>query len=225
MSIVWSEEIAKDTAETLLDSNVYSINFSQDKSEWTKLPDGTITPCYCNCRYINRTPYQSRAVVSYLETMVRVQYKKAGIIVGLATAGIPFASLLADRLGLPVSYVRNKPKGYGQGNLVECNPQRELKAVVIDDLLFTGASMVRSVEALSCEYGITTIGVATIVALSSWESQENEWKFFKERDIAVHSLTSYHHLLDELLRRDKIVKSQFQQLSAYYLCPKSYEWQ
>ncbi len=223
-NIIWNEEIAKDTASVLIGSGVYSIDFKKNKDEWTKLPDGTITPCYCNCRYINRSPFQTRVIVNYLETITRLKFKNAEIVVGLATAGIPFASLLADRLNLPVSYVRSKPKGYGQGNLVECNPQRGLKALVIDDLLFTGSSLMRAVEALSSEYGIETVGLATIVSLSSWESKENEWKFFKDRNVPLCSLTSYSHLLEELLSKEKITKEELKELNFYYLSPKTYEW-
>lgn len=121
-------------------------------------------------------------------------------------------------------YIRSEPKGYGQGNLVECNPQRNLKAIVIDDLLFTGASLTRSVDVLASKYNIETIGILTIVALSSWESKENDWHFFKERGIKTLSLTSFTHLLDELTHRGKITPDQKKELHSYYLRPKSYEW-
>lgn len=223
-NVIWNEEVAKETASLLIDSGVYSIDFKKDKNEWTKLPDGTITPCYCNCRYVNRSPIQSRIIVNFMETMSRLKSKEAEIVVGLATAGIPFSSLLADRLNLPVSYVRSKPKGYGQGNLVECNPQRGLKALVVDDLLYTGSSLVKAVEALSGEYGIETIGITTIVSLSSWECKENEWNFFKNRNITMNALTSYDYLLDELLNRKKIDNIQYKELQSFYLKPKTYEW-
>ena len=223
-NVIWNDEIAKDSATILIEGGVYSIDFSKDKDKWTKLPDGTITPCYCNCRYINRSPILTRAIVNYLEALARLKFKNAEIIVGLATAGIPFASLLADRLNLPISYVRSKPKGYGQGNLVECNPQRGLKAVIVDDLLFTGASLSRAVEALSQEYGIETVGIVSIVSLSSWQCKENEWDFFRKRNIQPYCLTSYISLLDELVHKEKITLGQMKELNSYYLAPKTYEW-
>lgn len=223
-NVVWNEEVAKETASLLIDSGVYSIDFKKDKNEWTKLPDGTITPCYCNCRYVNRSPVQSRIIVNFMETMSRLKIKEAEIVVGLATAGIPFSSLLADRLNLPVSYIRSKSKGYGQGSLVECNPQKGLKALVVDDLLFTGSSLVKAVEALFNEYGIETVGIATIVSLSSWECKENEWKFFKDHNITLNTLTLYDYILDELLTRKKIDENQYKELQSFYLKPKTYEW-
>lgn len=222
--VIWNKEIAKDVASILIDGEVYSIDFGMNKGKWTRLPDGTITPCYCNCRHINRSPIISRAIVNYLETVSRLKFKDAEVVVGLATAGIPFASLLADRLNLPVSYVRSRPKGYGQGNLVECNPQRGLKALIVDDLLFTGASLSRAVEALSQEYGIETIGIVAIVSLSSWQCNENEWGFFKEREIQPYCLSSYTSLLNELTYRKKITAEQKKDLESYYLSPKTYEW-
>lgn len=98
---ITSESMAKDIAKRLIDSDVYSINFTKDKTDWIRLPDGTITPCYCNCRYVNKFPDQTRIIVNYLEFLIRLKFKDAEIIVGLATAGIPIASLLADRLNLP----------------------------------------------------------------------------------------------------------------------------
>ena len=224
-NITWNEDIARKTASLLIKTGVYSIDFYKSKDEWTKLPDGTITPCYCNCRYINRDPHNSRAIISFLETMSRIKFRKAEIVVGLATAGIPTASLLAERLNLPVSYVRSKPKGYGQGNRVECSPPRGAQALVVDDLLYTGTSLKRAINALSNEYGIKTVGVATIVSLSSWECRENEWDIFKRQRIPLYSLTSYEYLLDELVERQKITKEQYQKLLSFYLKPKTYVWE
>jgi len=224
-NIVWNEDIAKETASLLIASGVYSIDFKKDKDDWIKLPDGTITPCYCNCRYVNRSPEHSRIVTNFMETMSRLKLKRAEIVIGLATAGIPVSSLLADRLNLPTSYVRSKPKGYGQGKLVECNPKRGLKALVVDDLLYTGASLKKAVKALSDEYGIETIGIITIVSLSSWECKENEWNFFKEHNITLYSLTSYEYLLDELLKSGKITEKHHKELDAFYLKPKTYVWE
>lgn len=224
-NIVWNENIARETASLLIDSGVYSTDFRKNKNDWTKLPDGTITPCYCNCRYVNRFPEHSRIIVSFMEIVSRLKFKKAEIVVGLATAGIPFSSLLADRLNLPVSYVRSKPKGYGQGKLVECNPQRGLKALVVDDLLYTGVSLEKAVEALSNEYGIETVGIATVVSLSSWKCKENEWKFFKNRNIPIYAITSYNYLLSELLTRRKINENQYKKLCDFYMKPRTYRWE
>lgn len=223
-NIVISKEIAEEVAKILIDGNVYSIDFTKEKDQWTKLPDGTITPCYCNCRYINRSPVLSHAIINFLETLVRLKFKESELVVGLATAGIPFASLLAERLNLPISYVRSKPKEYGQGKLIECNPELGLKAVIVDDLLFTGASLIRAVDALKEEYCVKTVGIVTIVSLSSWDCDENEWEYFKKEKIQPYSLTSYEYLLNELLARKKITKEQHRELTSYYLRPKTYEW-
>ena len=222
--IIWDEEIAREIAAVLIANGVYSVDFVLDKSLWTKLPDGTITPCYCNCRYLNRNINDLKMVINFMETVSRLKFKDIQLIVGLATAGIPLAALLADRLDLPLSYVRSNTKGYGQGKLVECRPPRGAKALLIDDLLYTGASLKQSIEALNHEYDIQAVGTITIVSLSSWDCQENNWSFFAERQMSLYALTSYEYLLDELIRQRRINKNQYQQLLNFYSRPKTYEW-
>lgn len=73
------------------------------------------------------------------------------VIAGCATAGIPHAAWLAERLDLPMVYVRSKPKGHGKGNQIEGEIKEGQKVLVIEDLISTGGSSIESAKALEKE--------------------------------------------------------------------------
>lgn len=83
------------------------------------------------------------------------------MIAGTATAGIPHAALAADRLNLPMCYVRSKPKAHGKGNQIEGAVVKGQKVVVIEDLISTGGSVLEAAAALT-EAGCEVLGVAAI---------------------------------------------------------------
>ena len=222
--IVYNNNVAESVAKTVLGTGSYLINFKKNKDEWFSLPDGTKLPVYCNCRYIHRDPSATKVISCFLESTVRLNYASAELIVGLATAGIPWGSKIAERLDLPFAYVRNSVKGYGSGRLVECAPKRGLKAVIIDDVCFSGESIIKSISALKSEFDIKTIGVVVIVGLSSLNYEENVWSDIRSTGATIHALTDYGFILDEALNRGVLDKNQVNLMHEYYKSPKSYIW-
>ena len=82
-------------------------------------------------------------------------------VAGVATAGIPVGTLLADRLKLPFAYVRSKPKDHGRQNLIEGDIKKEAKVLVVEDLISTGMSSLQAVEAVR-QVPATVVGVMAI---------------------------------------------------------------
>ncbi len=222
--VIFEPKIAQRTANLIINSGAYSINFKKPKDEWVKLPDGSIIPCYCNCRFINSNPSATDEIGKYMSQMIREKLPETELVVGLATAGISWASRIALEQKIPMAYVRSKSKGYGMGNLLECNPPRKLKTVIIDDAFFSGDSVGRALDAVRNEIDADVIGVGVITNLSNL--RENT--FFKSQlsrfSIPLISLTDYSFILKSLEYKGMIDENQLSQLKQYYDNPDSHPW-
>ncbi len=213
-NIIFNHKIAKNVAKTIIETKSYIVNFNEEKSKWIKLPDGRIIPCYCNCRYINSKASSTKKIDNYFLEMIENRFPGVEIIIGLETAGISWASKIASSLNLPFAYIRSKPKGYGMGKLVECNPDKKLKAVIIDDIFFTGKAISHAVDAIERELGNPIMGVGVIVNLSSLNENHNSESF--KKSVPISALTDYFFILNELKKKKMINENQFSELTNFY---------
>lgn len=222
--VIFEPQIAQKTANLIIDSGAYSINFEKPKSDWVRLPDGSIIPCYCNCRFINGNPSATEEIGGYMSQMIKEKLPETELVVGLATAGISWASRIALEKKIPMAYVRSKSKGYGMGNLIECNPPKKLKTVIIDDAFFSGDSVGRALDAVRNEIDADVIGVGVITNLSNLK----ENTFFKTQlsrfNIPLISLTDYSFILKSLKYKGMVNEIQLSQLEQYYDNPDSHPW-
>lgn len=221
--VIFDSKIAKQTTDLILRTESYVVNFDKPKEDWIKLPDGNIIPCYCNCRYINRDPVATRIIGDNLSEMIKSKFSETELIVGLETAGISWASRVALDLQLPFAYARGKAKGYGLGKLIECNPPKNLKTVIIDDVFFTGESVIKAVETLNDELQANVLGVGVITNLSNLENNENYSNLSNSR-VSLYSLTDYSFILNELRERKQIDNKELLELGQFYNNPKRFSW-
>jgi orotate phosphoribosyltransferase len=112
------------------------------------------------------------------------------MIAGTSTAGIPWASWVADTLNLPMVYVRSSAKDHGRENLVEGKIKAGAQVVVIEDLISTGGSSFKVVEALQKE----KMQVLGLLAIFSYEFRRAN-QLFESANLSVHTLTSFENLL------------------------------
>src|SRR6187549_2608177 len=96
-----------------------------------------------------------------LANAIKENFQTAESIAGVATAGIAQGALVAESLNLPFLYVRPKPKDHGMENLIEGKITKGQKVVVVEDLVSTGGSSLKSVEALR-DAGFEVLGMAAI---------------------------------------------------------------
>lgn len=122
---------------------------------------GIHSPIYTDNRLTISYPAVRTRIADGLAQLIKTQYPDVQVIGGVATAGIPHAALVAERLNLPLVYVRSKPKDHGQGRQIEGRLDQQAKLVLIDDLLSTGGSVLKAAEAARRE-GANVIGVAAI---------------------------------------------------------------
>ena len=127
-----------------------------------KYASGIISPVYIDCRKLLSFPRIRSTVMDFAaSTLLRdAGFEQFDCIAGGETAGIPFAALLADRLGLPMIYVRKQPKGHGRNAQIEGNMPEGSRVLVIEDLTTAGGSMFKFIDAVRAAGGIVDHGIA-----------------------------------------------------------------
>ena len=160
---------------------------------------GWKSPIYCDTRISLSFPTIRTFIRQAYAEAIREQFGKPDVIAGVATGGIPQGALIAQELGVPFIYVRSAPKGHGMGNQVEGYFDKGQKVVVIEDLISTGGSSLKAIEALQ-EAGLEVKG---LIAVFTYGFSMAE-KTFKKAGIPFLTLTSYDVLIKQALQKDYI---------------------
>lgn len=121
---------------------------------------GMRSPIYCDNRVLLSYPAIRTNLVDLMVKVIK-DFEFFDTVAGVATAGIPVGTLLADRLKLPFAYVRAKPKEHGRQNLIEGDIKKNAKVLVVEDLISTGMSSLQAVEAVR-QVPATVTGVVAI---------------------------------------------------------------
>ncbi len=152
---------------------------------------GIKSPIYCDNRLTLSYPAVRKQIADGLVSMIREHFPEVDVIAGTATAGIPHAAWVSERMDLPMCYIRSKAKGHGKGNQIEGKVLPGQKVVVIEDLISTGGSCITAVEALR-ESECEVLGVA---AIFTYELQKGT-DALSEHGIEAVSLSDYSSLLE-----------------------------
>ncbi|HEY1287312.1 MAG TPA: orotate phosphoribosyltransferase [Burkholderiales bacterium] len=138
--------IADMTAKMMLE--VKAVHFSQDKP--FVFTSGWASPVYIDVRKLISYPRVRSAIIDFAAaTIVRdVGFEQFDTVAGGETAGIPYAAWIADRLALPMQYVRKKPKGFGRGAQIEGHIEEGARTLLVEDLTTDGRSKVNFCKAL-----------------------------------------------------------------------------
>lgn len=169
-----------------------------------KWASGWNSPIYCDNRLTLSYPEVRTNIKDALALAIREVFPLAEGIAGVATAGIPQGALVADLLELPFLYVRPKPKDHGMANLIEGKITPGQKVVVIEDLISTGGSSLKAVEALK-NAGFEVLGMAAIFTYGFPQAAEN----FSKQGIPLITLSDYEALL-EAGRKNGYIKASDQ---------------
>jgi orotate phosphoribosyltransferase len=152
---------------------------------------GWKSPIYCDNRKTLSYPEIRDFIRDNLCELIRESYGIPDIIAGVATGAIAQGALVADRLGLPFIYVRSSAKDHGTGKLIEGEITPGKSSVVVEDLVSTGGSSLRAVEALRSA-GVDVLGMVAIFSYGFSLSEDN----FRKAGVKLVSLTDYHTLID-----------------------------
>ena len=210
-------------ARAIIASGAYLINEDiYDKDKFFTWKSGIEAPVYTDCRVLNRNPGAREIVKKSLGDSIRQNYPDAEYIIGIAEAGVVWSAYAADEASLPHGFVRKQPKKHGRGQkLVECDPPEGVKAVIVDDLVGSGGSVLKAVNALIEEKNIQVIGVQSIVNWN-FEGMRNS---FNEHNITCRCLVSYPQLLEEALREKIITREMKSILTSFYQDPRNHVWE
>jgi orotate phosphoribosyltransferase len=149
--------------------------------------------------------------------VVKANFFQAEGIAGVATAGIPQGALVADGLNLPFVYVRSKPKDHGMENLIEGRVTKGQKVVVVEDLISTGGSSLKVVEALRKE-DVNVLGMISIFNYGFDIAAKN----FQEANVPLISLSDFSHLITYALQQKYITEEQLVSLKAWRVDPANW---
>ena len=122
---------------------------------------GIKSPIYCDNRLILTAPEVRDHVEAGLVELIKTNYPDCEALMGTSTAGIAHAAICAERMGLPMGYVRSGNKDHGRENRIEGKLEAGQKVVVVEDLISTGGSVLEVVEALR-EAGAEVLGIVSI---------------------------------------------------------------
>lgn len=152
---------------------------------------GWKSPIYCDNRITLSHPTIRTYIRQQLTQVIQEKFGAVGCIAGVATAGIPQGTLVAQELGLPFIYVRAKPKEHGTGSLIEGDILTGKRVVVIEDLISTGNSSLQAVTALR-DAGYDVAGLAAIFTYGFDVATEN----FKKANCPFVTLSNYTALIN-----------------------------
>jgi orotate phosphoribosyltransferase len=139
-------EMARLTARMLLE--IRAVHFRSD--EPYRLTSGLASPVYIDCRKLISYPRVRSTLIDFATTTIvrEVGFEQFDTVAGGETAGIPYAAWIADRLSLPMQYVRKKPKGFGRGAQIEGHIDEGARTLLVEDLTTDGRSKVNFCKAL-----------------------------------------------------------------------------
>ena len=208
------EQTAGPIAEMLLRIQAIKLNI-QKPFTWSS---GWKSPIYCDNRLSLSYPDVRLAIKEGLVNAIRENFFTAESIAGVANAGIAHGALVADALDLPFLYVRPKPKEHGMENLIEGKVVRNQKVVVIEDLVSTGGSSLKAVDALRAA-GFKVLGMVSVFNYGFDLASRN----FYEADVSLISLSDYGHLLSQAVQEKYVAEDDLITLKAWRVDPSHWK--
>ena len=193
------KNISEEAAEILI--NLKCINFSPKKQ--FKLTSGKKSPVYCDCRRIISFPEEREKLVDFGISKLKdkPQFKKISNIAGGESAGIPFAAFIAQKLNLPMTYIRKEKKKFGKNSQIEGLLNQKDNVLLAEDLMTDGGSKLKFLDAIE-KLGANVSGIFVIFNYGIIK----DYYLFKKKKIDVISLTNWSHVL-YVASRKKILKN------------------
>lgn len=210
-------EIARLTARALLE--IKAVHFSA-ATPFT-LASGLPSPTYIDCRKVISHP-RLRSVL--MDFMAMTVLRDAGLeafdnVAGGETAGIPFAALVAERLALPMTYVRKKPKGYGRNARIEGAMTPGQRVLLVEDLATDGGSKLSFVEAIR-ETGATCAHTAVIFSYGIFpETVPN----LAAQGLTLHHLCTWWDVLAEARAKEAFDADTLAEVERFLTDPRGWQ--
>ncbi|MBB3442795.1 orotate phosphoribosyltransferase [Sinorhizobium sp. B11] len=182
-----------------------------------KYASGIMSPVYIDCRKLLSFPRVRSTVMDFAaSTLLRdAGFEQFDCIAGGETAGIPFAALLADRLGLPMIYVRKKPKGHGRNAQIEGDMKEGARVLIIEDLTTAGGSMFTFIDAIRAAGGIVDHGMALFFYGIFQEAHQR----FANGKVQFHHIATWREVLAIAKEQKLFDEKTLQEVEAFLDAP------
>ena len=202
--------LEKLTAEKLLSVKAVKLQPSNPFT-WAS---GWKSPLYCDNRKLISYPRIRTFIKIELSRLIIENFPEVDAIAGVATGAIAPGALVADALGLPFVYIRSTPKDHGLENLIEGELKPGSKVVVVEDLVSTGSSSLKAVDAIRKD-GSEVVGMVANFTYGFPVATEK----FEKAEVKLFTLTNYDAILDEALRIDYIAEEDLDTLQEWRKAP------
>jgi orotate phosphoribosyltransferase len=210
-------EIARLTARMLLEIKAVHFNAREPFT----LASGLPSPTYIDCRKLISYPRIRSTLMDFLTVTVmrNAGFEAFDNIAGGETAGIPFAAMVAERMGLPMTYVRKKPKGYGRNARIEGVMTEGQRVLLVEDLTTDGGSKLSFVDAIR-ETGAACGHTAVVFYYGIFPETE---KTLGDHGVALHHLCSWWDVLAEAKSQSAFDKTTLTEVERFLNDPR--KWQ
>ena len=208
------DKLQKATAQKLLSVKAVKLQPSNPFT-WAS---GWKSPIYCDNRKLMSYPVVRNFLKVEFARLILENHPEVEAIAGVATGAIAPGTIVADVLGLPFVYVRSTPKGHGMENLIEGDLKPKQKVVVIEDLVSTGGSSLKAVEAIR-NNGAEVLGMVAIFTYGFPVAEQ------KMNDAGVNLITlcNYDAILNEALDTNYIDESELETLQEWRKNPSQWK--
>jgi orotate phosphoribosyltransferase len=204
--MIFSEKVASEVARSLLQIKAIKLQ-PTNPFTWAS---GVKSPIYCDNRKILSYPDIRSYVKSQLTVSINEKFEKPDVIAGVATGGIAHGALVAEEMGLPFVYIRSNVKAHGLNNMIEGELGQGKKVVVVEDLVSTGGSSLKAVDAIRAE-NCQVLGMTAIFTYGFDIAKEN----FEKSDCELVTLSHYDILIQEALKENYIEEKEFELLQTW----------
>lgn len=209
--MIFSQKTALKVALQLLE--VKAIKLSPESPfTWAS---GLRSPIYCDNRLSLSYPQVRSYIREQLSMAAKHFFSETDVVVGVATAGIPQGTLVAEELGLPFAYVRSKKKEHGMTNQIEGHISTGQKAMVVEDLVSTGKSSLLAVDTLR-NAGVEVLGMISVFTYGLEIAEKN----FEQADCKLISLSDYDHLIDAAVKQNYVSNDALESLKLWRRNPQ-----
>lgn len=208
-----NKELADIVAENLV--HIKAVKIQPNNS--FILSNGWQAPVYCDTRKALSNPRLRAFLKSELSRLILERYPEVEVIAGLSTGSLVQAVLVADLLGLPFVYVRQKPKDHGLENLIEGDIKPRQKVVVIEDIITTGANCLKAVDALRRD-GAEVLGAFCIFTYGFQLSFEA----FEAAKVELTTLCDFDTVLRHSVEIKHVSADDVRELTKWHQAPQDW---
>ncbi|MGB0777318.1 MAG: orotate phosphoribosyltransferase [Flavobacteriaceae bacterium] len=211
--MILDKDTANKTAELLLQIKAIKLS-PKEPFTWAS---GWKSPIYCDNRLSLSYPTIRNFIKTELVRLIEDKYGKPDVIAGVATGAIAIGVLVAQEMGLPFVYIRPEAKKHGRQNQIEGHLEKGSNVVVVEDLISTGGSSLKAVEALK----LAEVNVKGMVAIFTYGFDLSETNF-KNARVELATLSNYDHLIEEAIDKGYVGSNELETLKNWRIEPSKW---